>query len=604
MKDINTFFIMIKQVNYILSEKQKRQFIGIFFVGLGCALFETVGVTAVLPFVQAVTTPDTILNQKYLSPIFRFFDITDGNTVILFVGVGIILIYLFKNIYLIAANYIQNIYQCHFYEDISIRLLNSYLKRPYSYFITTTSSTIIQAIQNDSNRVYDVLNIFYSIISQGFTILLLSILLIASDAFMALGILFITGSCFLLVTFGFKKKMADYGVISRNAKAEQYKYLYQPIMGNKDIKVMQRSDFFIGCFNEATHKVTKSTIVYSFVTSLPERIIETIAIAGIIGVVCIRIQMGVDATSFIPQLAVFAVAAFRILPATSKCVGYFQTLVFYRPALDASYHDMVAFNEYEEKFKQYYIEEQERVKERNISLDHLRFENSVVIDKISWKYENSKEDVIKDLSMTIHKGEAVAFIGASGAGKTTLADIILGLLKPPTGDIYMDGVDIFAIPVAWSKIIGYVPQSVYLIDDSIRANVTFGLDDKDISDDAVWEALDKAQIKDYIMKQPDGLDTMVGERGIRFSGGQKQRIAIARALYHDPDILVLDEATSALDGETERALMEAIDHLHGIKTLIIIAHRLSTIKNCDKIYEIRDGKAYPVEHAQLFHEDE
>lgn len=604
MKDIKTFFTMINQVNYILSKKQKKQFIGLFFVGLGCALFETMGVSVVLPFVQAVITPDEILKNKYLSPVFEYMNIIDASAVIVTVGIGIVLVYLFKNIYLIAANYVQTVYRCHFYEDISIRLLNSYLKRPYSYFITTTSSVIIQSIQNDSNRVYDVIDIFYSIISQGFTILLLGVLLVFSDAFMALGILFITGVCFLIVTIGFKKKMADYGVISRNAKEEQYQYLYQPIMGNKDIKVMQRTDFFVKRFNMATHKVTKSTIVYNFVTSLPERIIESIAIAGIIGVVCVRIQMGMDAASFIPRLAVFAVAAFRILPATSRCVGYFQSLVFYRPALEASYHDMVAFNEYEKQISKFYIEEQERIKGRNITFNNLGFENSLVIDQISWKYENSNEDVIRELSMTIHKGEAVAFIGASGAGKTTLADIILGLLKPSVGNIRMDGVDIFAIPMEWSKIIGYVPQSVFLIDDTIRANVTFGLDNEEISDEAVWEALDKAQIKDYIMKLPQGLDTRVGEAGIRFSGGQKQRIAIARALYHNPDILVLDEATSALDGETEKALMGAIDHLHGVKTLIIIAHRLSTIKNCDKIYEIRDGKAYWVEHSKLFGQDD
>ena len=591
MKDIKTFFRMINQVNYILSRKQKVQFAGLLFLGIGCAIMQTFGVSAILPFVQAILAPEQIMGNRYINPILDKFSITDANFVIIMIGIGIIIVYLIKNIFLVVANYIQTKFRCHFHENISTRLLNSYLRRPYSYFITTTSSAILQAIQNDSNSVYDIMNTLYQLVAEGFTIILLGILLAYSDLFMAVGVIVVCALCFILVTVGFKRKLAEQGEISREAKEEQYKYLYQPIMGNKDIKVMQRSDFFVEYFKKATQKVTKATIVYSTITSLPEKIIETVCVGGIIGIVCIRLQMGVDVMTFVPQLSVFAVAAFRILPSISKCAGYLQTLVFYRPSMDAAYNDMVAFNEYEEKCREYYTLEQKRLENKLVLSDTLEFKEKLAIDNIDWKYDSSEDLVIKHLSLTINKGEAVAFIGASGAGKTTLADIILGLLKPSSGSIYMDGIDIFAIPIAWSKIIGYVPQSVFLIDDTIRANVTFGLAPAEISEEAVWEALEKAQLKDYVERLPEGLDTMVGERGVRFSGGQKQRIAIARALYHDPDILVLDEATSALDGKTENALMEAIDHLHGIKTLIIIAHRLSTIRTCDKIYEIKNGQA-------------
>ena len=591
MKDIKTFFRMINQVNYILSRKQKVQFAGLLFLGIGCAIMQTFGVSAILPFVQAILAPEQIMGNRYIKPILDKFCITDANFVIIMMGIGIILVYLIKNIFLVVANYIQTKFRCHFHENISTRLLNSYLRRPYSYFITTTSSAILQTIQNDSNSIYDIMNTLYQLVAEGFTIILLGILLAYSDLFMAVGVIAICALCFVLVTVGFKRNLAKQGRISREAKEQQYKYLYQPIMGNKDIKVMQRSDFFVKHFKDATQKVTKATIVYSIITSLPEKIIETVCVAGIIGIVCIRLQMGVDVMTFVPQLSVFAVAAFRILPSISKCAGYLQTLVFYRPSMDAAYNDMVAFNEYEEKFREYYALEQKRLENKLVLSDTIEFKEKLVIDNINWKYDSSEDMVIKHLSLTINKGEAIAFIGASGAGKTTLADIILGLLKPSSGSIYMDGIDIFAIPIAWSKIIGYVPQSVFLIDDTIRANVTFGLAPDEISEEAVWEALEKAQVKDYVEKLPEGLDTMVGERGIRFSGGQKQRIAIARALYHDPDILVLDEATSALDGKTENALMEAIDHLHGTKTLIIIAHRLSTIRTCDRIYEIKNGQA-------------
>ena len=600
MKDIKTFFRMIKQVNYILNHKQKIQFIGLLFLGLGCAILQTFGVSAILPFIQAILTPEQIMNNQYIKPLLARYHITDSNHVIFIIGIGIIVVYLIKNVCLIVANYIQTKFRCHFHEDISTRLLNSYLKRPYSYFITTTSSAILQAIQNDSNSVYDIMNTLYQFVAEGFTIVFLGVMLAYSDLFMAVGVIVICALCFVFVTVGFKKKLAEQGIISRKATEEQYKYLYQPIMGNKDIKVMQRSDFFVKYFKDATRKVTQTTITYSIITSLPEKIIETVCVAGIIGIVCIRLQLGVDVMTFIPQLSIFALAAFRILPSISRCAGYLQTLVFYRPSMDAAYEDMLAFNKYEEKVKDYYLLEQKRLQNKLVLSDELEFKEKIVIDNIDWKYDSSKELVLNHLSLTIYKGEAVAFIGSSGAGKTTLADVILGLLKPSRGNVYMDGIDIFAIPKAWSKIIGYVPQSVFLIDDTIRANVTFGLSPDEINEDAVWNALEKAQIKEYVMKLPEGLNTMVGERGIRFSGGQKQRIAIARALYHDPEVLVLDEATSALDGKTENALMEAIDHLHGTKTLIIIAHRLSTIQNCDKIYEIVDHQAVLRSKQEVF----
>lgn len=600
MEDVKTFFRMIGQVNYILTKSQKKKFVGLFFLGLGSALFETIGVSAILPFIQAILTPEIIMEEKHIAYVLDILHITDTMNVIVLCGIGIMLVYLIKNVYLIGANYLQTSFRCHFHEDISIRLLNSYLKRPYSYFITTTSSAIIQSIQNDSNSVYDILSTLYLLSSQLLTIIMLGAVLIYSDFFMALSILAITVICFLVVIEGFKKKLAKYGTVSRKASEQQYKYLYQSITGNKDIKVMQRDSFFVANFNTATQKVTKANLVFSFITSLPEKIIETVCISGIIGIVCLRIVMGIDVMNFIPKLAVFAVAAFRILPAASKCVGYFQTLVFYRPSLEAAYADMVAFNEYEKEMQLYYQKEQRRIESIQRNTENLQFEKEFTIDHIDWKYENSKEYVIKDLSLTIHKGEAVALIGASGAGKTTLADIILGLLRPEKGEVQIDGIDIFAIPKIWSNIIGYVPQSVFLTDDTIRNNITFGVEEAEVKEEDVWKALEWAQLKDYVEHLPDGLETQVGERGIRFSGGQRQRIAIARALYHNPDILVLDEATSALDGETEKALMEAIDSLHGKKTLIIIAHRLSTIKNCDKIYEIKEGKAQLVDHAQLF----
>ena len=598
MKDIKTFFRMIKQTNYMLSRKQKMQFVGILFLGLGCAMADTLGVSAILPFIQAVMTPEQIMQNKYVAPVLDRLNIHDSNMVIILMGIGMIIIYILKNVYSIIANYIQTKFRCRFHEDIASRLLRAHLNRPYSYYITTTSSAILQAIQNDSNSAYDTMNTLYQLIAEGFTIILLGIVLVSSDWLMAIGVLGVCLTCFLGVTFCFKRKLSEQGIESRKAQAEVYKYLYQPIMGNKDIKVMQRSDFFVKYFTKAQKKNTKITLENSIIVSLPEKIIETVCITGIIGIVCIRLGMGVDVMTFIPQLSLFAIAAYRMLPSISRCVGFLQTLVYRRASVEAAYTDMIEFERYEKEIQKHYMREKERVKE--ISAEHVEFNKELTINNISWKYENTKDYVINGLNLKIRKGESVAFIGSSGAGKTTLADIILGLLEPETGNVRVDGVDIFAIPKAWSKLIGYVPQSMFILDDTIRANVTFGLAPEEINDTAVWEALEKAQIKEFVFNLPEQLDTIMGERGIRFSGGQRQRISIARALYHNPEILVLDEATAALDGKTENALMEAIEHLHGTKTLIIIAHRLSTIRNCDSIYEIKDGKAIPRSKEEVF----
>ena len=250
--------------------------------------------------------------------------------------------------------------------------------------------------------------------------------------------------------------------------------------------------------------------------------------------------------------------------------------------------------QYEEKVNAY-IKEHASI--HNIS-DEI-FQNKVEVKNISWRYPNSDVYVLKDLDLTVHKGEAIGFIGSSGAGKTTLSDMILGLFKPLMGGIYVDGIDIYTIPMQWAHVVGYVPQAVYLTDDTIRNNIAFGEEEQDIEDDKIWFALEQAQFKTFVQQLPNGLDTIVGERGIRFSGGQKQRLAIARALYYDPDIVILDEATSALDNETEKAVMESIDALQKSKTLIIVAHRLTTLRNCDKVFEIKDGKAFEVDMEQF-----
>lgn len=587
MKDITTIIEMIKQLRYVMTKEQQKKSILLFVIILLGAVFETLGVSAIIPFIQSLLSPEELMKKAYIKPVVMIFSINDTNALIYLMGFFIIIVYIIKNIYLSFSTYIQAKFRYGFQKKLSTKMLESYLKRPYSYFVNVNSSEIIRGIGGDVIGVFGIFEYSFRLLAEILTVILIGAFLFYTDFLLAVGILAIAGLCFILVTSGFRLLLKGAGEKQRNAQAMTNKYAYQAINGIKDISVMKRTSFFIKKYDDSYEDMRITDTLVTFLNGCPERIIEAVCISGMIGIVCIRIGMGVDVNKFVPQLAAFAISAFRILPSISRMIGYISGLIYQRPALAAAYFNLKEVNEYEEKLNEY-------IESHNNSSNLIKegLVKEIHISNISWKYQNAKKEVLSGLSLNINKGESIALIGASGAGKTTLADIVLGLYKPQRGEIVKDGVDVFSIPDEWAKTIGYVSQSVFLIDDSIRNNIAFGIEKNCIDDDLIWVALEQAQLKNFVQDLPEGLDTIVGERGVKFSGGQRQRIAIARALYYNPDILVLDEATSALDNETETAVMESIEALQGHKTLIIVAHRLSTIRGCDKIYEIKNGKAY------------
>ena len=552
---------------------------------IGRVLFELVGVTAIYPFLQALLTPDIIMKNRYAEPIIQFFHIETPKGVLALIGIGLIIIYIFKNIYTIFSYYVQYDYGTKVQKELSIKMLNSYMNRPYSFFLNINSSEIIRTCNGDVAGVYTILSSIFDILAEGLSVAAIGIFIFRTDPFMALAVLLLlalVGGAIILLYKPIMKRMGQKEMAAQSAKS---KAIYQTVNGVKELYVMQRKQLFLDEYRNAADEVRKVSRNKDFLAASPERIIEGTCVSGLIGVVVIRLLMGVDVMSFVPQLGMFAMAAFKILPSVGKVSNRVTTIAYYVPMLDNVYRVIVEANEYEKVQTDY--EHTYGVKERD--RQDCRFVDKISIQNITWKYDENNENVLENLNLDIKKGDSIAFIGSSGAGKTTLADIILGLLKPQSGNVYMDGKDIFAMPEQWAKIIGYVPQNVFLMDDTVRKNVAFGL--KEIDDRLIWEALEGAQIKEFVEKLPHGLDTIVGERGVKFSGGQRQRIAIARALYNSPQILVLDEATSALDNDTENAVMEAVEALQGKMTLIIVAHRLTTIRNCDKIYEIKDGVA-------------
>lgn len=582
---VGSFKSIFGQLRYVLDKGQRQGALVVLLCMIMSSGMELLGVSAIYPFLQMILDADAIQTKWYVQCIRSVDSDISEKGVLIIMGIAIMLIYIVKNLLLLFSTYMQNRYAANMQKENTIKVLDAYLKRNYEFFLNTNSSVILRGIGADVSGVYQILLSCFTLVAEMLNVILLGIFLFTTDLFITVSAMVLAGVSFFAIIFGFKGKMKRAGLNMRQSNAQKNQYSYQAVMGIKEITVLDRRNQFIDQFKAAAELEAKTSLTNGFLTACPDRILEGVCIAGFMGIVCIEIAMGKDLNTFIPVLGTFAMGAFRILPSISKLSSRINQIVFFRPCLQSTYDNLKEISQYEEENAGAFEERKTYIKER------ISFQNCLEIKNISWKYLNAQNNVLQGLSLTIHKGESVAFIGASGAGKTTLADVIMGLLPPQAGSVEMDGIDIFSIPHQWSRVIGYVPQSVFLIDDTVRSNVAFGLKKEDVSDDKIWAALGEAQLKEFVEGLPHGLDTIVGERGVKFSGGQRQRIAIARALYENPDILVLDEATAALDTETENAVMESIDALQGSKTLIIVAHRLTTIRNCDKIYEIKDGVA-------------
>ncbi|MCR5249988.1 MAG: ABC transporter ATP-binding protein/permease [Lachnospiraceae bacterium] len=571
---------ILKKLNYVLNAKQKRQYVFVVIIALIGSMFELLGVAAVMPFVESVMSSETAEQKWYTALVRRFVPVSDPMELITILGLFIIAVFVIKNIYLMFSTYIQVWYSTSVQKELSVRMTRTYLESSYLFHLANNSAVLIRSVNQDVVGVFGMFYYIFRIVSEFFTIISIGVYVVTLDPFLAISLMLILGSCMVVLFFGLKKLMKYFGKQEQNCEGRMLQYLTQAFRGIKEIMVKHREEYFIDSFEEASAQSARATKINYFLNAITTNIYEMVCIGGLFAIVILRLRVVDDVTAFITRLATVAMAAFRLFPSVGRLTTNLNGIVYNRSRLDYLYENMKKIEEDDE-----YLHKQIEKEDQS----ELHFEDKVELKDIRWRYPEGKKDILAKMNLTIKKGESVALIGPSGAGKTTLADVMLGLLHPQEGQILVDGTDIYGRTAAWAGLIGYVPQAVYLTDDTIRANVAFGIREEDIDDEKVWRALEEAQLADYIRSQDDGLDTMVGESGVRLSGGQRQRIAIARALYDDPEILVLDEATSALDTETETAVMEAIDSLHGSKTLLIVAHRLTTIRNCDSIYEVNGG---------------
>ena len=579
MKNVITFINMFKQLMAILNNKQKRRAIIVAFMAIFSALLETMGVSVVIPFILAMLQPEQLIENKYIGPLLELSGVTNTIGIVTVTAVLIIAVYVIKNSFILLFNYFQLDFRNKMERDLSNLMLKSYIYKPYQYFLDVNSAEIMRGITGDISGVATTADSYCALFNEGLTCILLGFLLVVINPVMAISLLLLAVGTALIMVLGLRKKTAECGEQCREAFAKRYQHAYQAVNGIKEIHVMKRQKNFLRYFEEASDVACKYNTRYLWISKLPSRVIETIFISGLVFLVLLSMRGINDITVLVAQFGAVAVASVRILPSISNIANAMNSLVFQRPALENAYENITNLK------KQSECLEQKRILEPSAQ---AVFRDKIHIKNISWKYSDELPNVLENLDMEIRPGEAIGLIGESGAGKTTLADILLGLFKPQYGDILVDGKSIYENSTNWNKLVGYVPQNVFLIDDTVRNNILFGVDEENADEERIWQTIERAQLKEFVERLPHGIDTVLGERGIKISGGQRQRIAIARALYYNPPIIVLDEATSALDNETENAVMESINNLQGEKTLIIVAHRLTTIEKCDRVFEINN----------------
>ena len=579
---------LLKKFNYIFTTKQKIQSVFLclgLFIG---ALMELVGVSLIAQLVELIGKPEMIDTDPLMSRLYRITGADSANRFFLYFVLILIGVYLFKNIYISVMGYAKFTFIYNNQLRLSGRLIDCYLKKPYTYHLDKNSAEMIRSIMLDSERFFQMLLTFFSIFSEVMVSLLLCVYLVVVDWMITLSVVAILGvisGLYLLIFHGRSKKN---GEISQYNDGKMHQAINQALGAVKDIKILHREKYFVNAFTKRGARKYTAVRNNEMLGFVPAYLIETVCVGTILVVLVVRLFNGQDLNDMIPQLAAFAMAAFKLLPSVGKVVNYLNLIVFLKPSADLIYRDI---KETEDMLGKEMMDGNET----DTGADSIRIEH------VSYRYPNTERDVIKDVSFTIPDGASVGFIGPSGAGKSTIADVILGILTPTAGRVMYGDMNVHEHPIKWSKKLAYIPQAIFLADESIRNNVAFGIEDEDIDDDKVWKALAEAQLDEFVRSLPDGLDTMVGERGVRLSGGQRQRIGIARALYGDPRILVLDEATSALDNETESAVMEAIERLQGKKTLIIIAHRLTTISNCGLVFKVDNGSI--TDHTEEFRKE-
>ena len=487
--------------------------------------------------------------------------------------IGLAIVYVLKSIFLYFSAHVQRKFIYKTSGRLSQQAFETYLTQPYAFHLERNSATLIRNVENARSIIGGGLDPSLVLLTDGLVALGLFVLLLVVEPVGTFSVLVIFGVSAVLFQRSTRARILEWGTARKFHAGKVLQHLQQGLGGAKDIKILGREELFL---EDHEDHLTASLDVdrrYVMLQALPRLFFESVAVVGLAVLVVVMVSSGDELSAILPTLGLFAATAFRVMPSISRVIASIQTIGYNRAFIRAVYADL------------------QLVRGPRLSGDETpAFAQSISLEHVTFAYSSATKPALEQVSLEVRRGEAIGIIGASGAGKSTLVDVLLGLLEPSSGVVRVDGRDVRENVRGWQRHIGYVPQSIYLVDDSVRKNIAFGLRDADIDDVAVERALRAAQLDEFVKSLPNGVETIVGERGVRLSGGQRQRIGIARALYHDPDVLVLDEATSSLDTETERGVMEAVRELLGAKTIIIIAHRVTTVSYCTRVYKMAGGR--------------
>ena len=563
----------------ILTRQERQQMLLVLGLMLVVMILEMFSLGLIIPAIGflfgAMQGQYYIDNYLQGSLSFKFFNNLSSYQWMIGGVLVLVTMFFFKTLFFIGMNRKINKFIFSLQANLSRRLFAIYLFQPWQFHLQRnpaqlTRNTIMEADAFLGTVMLPLLSILTeSAILVGINLLLFMVEPIGTFVTMALFGLF--AFCFYYFS---RDRFLSWGNLRQLKQGLRLQYIQEGLAGIKDSKLLGRENYFLNAYDIPNQEAAKSSRKNKDWSDLPRLGLELFGVVGLTVLTLVMIGEAKCTTEIMTGLTVFAAAAFRLIPSINRILNGLQALRNGYPVLNLIYSELT------------------ELKSKQPSAPHqpFLFKQNILLQQVSFAYEHTHIKTVDSINVSISYGEAVGFVGTSGAGKSTLVDIILGLLPPTMGQVKVDGVDIQSNVRAWQNNIGYVSQMTYLMDDTLRKNIAFGISDEDIDDAAVSSAINLAQLNDFVNSLSDGLNTMVGDRGIRLSGGQRQRIAIARALYHDPAVLVLDEATSSLDTATEQAVMESINALHGTKTLIIVAHRLSTVAHCDRLYRIESGK--------------
>ncbi len=572
---------ILKKLNVLLDKKQKRTMLFMVLMMIFGAVLEACSVSMVIPVVGVVIDENSIQKYEIVRNIYNALHMQSITQFALLMMTALILIFIIKNIYLYWQ--LKLMYRFVYTNQFrtSERMMKNYLRKGYEFYLNADTAVIQRNITSDVNNMYALILSLLQLISEVIVFVVLLGVMVASDWKMTVIIALPLLATLFIIKKVVKPIMNKAGKENQDFYSGLFKWISQTVQGIKEVKIAGKEQYFTEEYIKCGRGYVNAVQKYTLYNSIPRLLIETVCIASLVGYMMILVSQGESVKEVTAVLSAFVVAAVRMMPCANRINNQLTSMAFYQPffmGVSDNLQDEISGENTDMSFAE-------------VAKEKLPVKKSIELRDITYHYPNAEPLIFDHANMEIPVGAAVGIVGASGAGKTTVVDILLGLLDIQTGGVYADGVSIKENYRSWLKNVGYIPQMIFMLDDTIRKNVAFGIAGEEIDEERLWEVLKEAQLDEFVKSLPEGADTSIGERGIRISGGQRQRIGIARALYYDPEVLILDEATSALDNDTEAAIMDSINSLHGRKTLIIIAHRLQTIEKCDMIYRVENGKA-------------